>query len=162
DAWMRIDGQGGITVFTGKAELGQGIRTALIQVAAEELDVPPGEVRLITADTERTPNEGVTAGSHSMQDSARAVLNAPANARVLLAEAAAKRWSVAPDAVSTAGDGRMKGPSGQMAAYGELAAGLSLNVAARPGVPRRTGGRRTIGREFARVDIPAKCTGGQA
>ena len=149
-------------MFTGKAELGQGIKTALTQVAAEELDVPPGQVRLITADTERTPNEGVTAGSHSMQDSGTAILNAAANVRALLAEAAARRWNVSPDAVATAGDGRMKGPSGQAATYGELAGSLSLHVEARPGVPRRPGTRRTIGREFARVDIPAKCTGGAA
>ena len=162
DAWIRIDGQGAITVFTGKAELGQGIRTALIQVAAEELDVAPGSIRLITADTERTPNEGVTAGSHSMQDSGTAILNAAANVRALLVEAAAKRWGVAPDAVATSGDGRLKGPSGQTAAYGELAGSLSLHVAARPNVPRRPGPHRTIGHAFARVDIPAKCSGGQA
>jgi CO/xanthine dehydrogenase Mo-binding subunit len=162
DAWIRIDGQGQITVFTGKAELGQGIKTALIQVAAEELDVAPGSIRLVTADTERTPNEGVTAGSHSMQDSGTAVLNAAANVRALLAEAAAKRWSVPADSVTTVGDGRMKGPSGQTAAYGELASGLSLHVEAKPGVPRRQGTHRTIGHEVARVDIPAKCTGGQA
>jgi CO/xanthine dehydrogenase Mo-binding subunit len=162
DAWIRIDGQGQITVFTGKAELGQGIRTALIQVAAEELDVPPASIHLVTADTERTPNEGVTAGSHSMQDSGTAILNAAANVRALLAEAAAKRLGVAASAVSTSGDGRMKGPSGQTATYGELAAGLSLHVEARPDVPRRQGPHRTIGRELARVDIPAKCTGGAA
>ena len=72
DAWIRVDASGQITVFTGKAELGQGIKTALIQVAAEELDVAPSAIRLITADTARTPNEGVTAGSHSMQDSGTA------------------------------------------------------------------------------------------
>jgi CO/xanthine dehydrogenase Mo-binding subunit len=162
DAWIRIDGQGQITVFTGKAELGQGIKTALVQVAAEELDVPPASILLVTPDTERTPNEGVTAGSHSMQDSGAAILNAAANVRALLAEAAAKRWTVAPGAVATAGDGRMKGPAGQTASYGELAEGLSLHVEARPDVPRRPGAHRTIGHEFARVDIPAKCTGGQA
>jgi CO/xanthine dehydrogenase Mo-binding subunit len=162
DAWIRVDGQGQITVFTGKAELGQGIKTALIQVAAEELDVPPASLRVVSADTERTPNEGVTAGSHSMQDSGTAILNAAANVRALLSESAAKRWSVAADAVTTSGDGRIKGPSGQTATYGQLAAGLELHVTARPDVPRRAGARRTIGHEFARVDIPAKCAGGQA
>jgi CO/xanthine dehydrogenase Mo-binding subunit len=162
DAWIRIDGQGTITVFTGKAELGQGIKTALIQVAAEELDVPPAQVRMVSADTERTPNEGFTAGSHSMQDSGTAILNAAANVRALLAEAAARRWKLASEAVTTAGDGRMQGPAGQTAAYGELASGLSLHVEAKPNVPRRQGPRRTLGREFARIDVPAKCTGGQA
>jgi CO/xanthine dehydrogenase Mo-binding subunit len=162
DAWIRIDAQGEITVFTGKAELGQGIKTALIQVAANELDVPSGQVRLITADTERTPNEGVTAGSHSMQDSGTAILYAAANARMLLAEAAARRWGVAPDTVGASGDGHMNGPSGQTAAYGELAAGLSLHVTARPDPWRPPRPRQPVRREFARVDIPAKCTGGQA
>jgi len=69
DSWIRIDASGAITVFTGKAELGQGIKTALIQVAAEELVVDPRSITLVTADTGRTANEGYTAGSQSMQDS---------------------------------------------------------------------------------------------
>src|SRR4029453_4929292 len=56
DAWIRIDANG-ISVFTGKAELGQGIKTALLQVAAEELSVEPTDITFITADTARTPNE---------------------------------------------------------------------------------------------------------
>jgi nicotinate dehydrogenase subunit B len=64
DSWIRIDADGTITVFTGKAELGQGLKTALIQLAAEELVVEPPSVHLVTADTSRTPNEGYTAGSH--------------------------------------------------------------------------------------------------
>src|SRR5262245_37369865 len=78
DAWIRIDKRGAVTVFTGKAELGQGIRTALVQVAAEELAVSPQSIQLITANTQRTPNEGYTAGSHSMQDSGTAIMNAAA------------------------------------------------------------------------------------
>ncbi|HEV7816299.1 MAG TPA: molybdopterin cofactor-binding domain-containing protein, partial [Janthinobacterium sp.] len=69
DGWIRIGADGSIVVFTGKAELGQGIKTALLQVAAEELVVAPARITLVTADTELTPNEGYTAGSHSMQDS---------------------------------------------------------------------------------------------
>jgi nicotinate dehydrogenase subunit B len=84
DSWIRIDAEGHITVFTGKAELGQGLKTALIQVAADELAVSPGDIELVTADTARTPDEGVTAGSHSMQDSGMAILNAAANVRLLL------------------------------------------------------------------------------
>ncbi|HEV3492532.1 MAG TPA: molybdopterin cofactor-binding domain-containing protein, partial [Reyranella sp.] len=72
DSWIRIDADGHITVFTGKAELGQGLKTALVQVAADELAVPPAGIELITADTARTPDEGVTAGSHSLQDSGTA------------------------------------------------------------------------------------------
>ena len=162
DAWIRIDAAGGVTVFTGKAELGQGIKTALTQVAAEELDLQPSAIRLVTADTGRSPNEGVTAGSHSMQDSGAAILNAAANVRGLLIGAAARRWGVPFGKVGTTGDGRLKGPAGQAMSYGQAAAGLSLHVEARPDMPRRAGPRRAIGKDLRRIDIPAKVSGGQA
>src|SRR5690242_19900605 len=62
DAWIRIDADGSATAFTGKAELGQGIKTALLQIAAEELEMPINRVKIITADTVLTVNEGYTAG----------------------------------------------------------------------------------------------------
>ncbi len=162
DSWIRIDTTGQITVFTGKAELGQGIKTALIQVAAEELDVAPRAINLVMADTGRTPNEGVTAGSHSMQDSGAAIRNAAANVRQILTSAAAQRWRIASDVLTTSGDGKIQGPEGRAARYGELAADVSLHVEARSDAPRRTGPPRVLGHDLARVDIPAKLAGGQA
>ena len=94
DSWVRIDADGSITVFTGKAELGQGFKTAFQQIAAEELDVPFKSLKVVTADTRRTANEGYTAGSHSMQDSGTAIQNAAAQARELLIAEAAKRLDV--------------------------------------------------------------------
>jgi nicotinate dehydrogenase subunit B len=161
DSWIRIDAGGHITVFTGKAELGQGLRTALIQVAADELAVPPASIELVTADTAHTPDEGVTAGSHSMQDSGTAILNAAANVRVLLTEAAAWRWLVAVEQVELR-DGAAHAPNGDSLGYGELAALLSLHVEAKPDVARREKGVRLIGTNLSRVDIPAKVTGGVA
>ena len=73
DAWVKIDETSRITVFTGKAELGTGIRTALMQIAAEQLGVPPERITLVTADTGATPDEGYTAGSHSIADSGTAM-----------------------------------------------------------------------------------------
>src|SRR6202012_2745712 len=90
-AWIRIDADGSITAFTGKAELGQGFKTAFQQIAAEELDVPFASLTVITADTGRTANEGYTSGSHSMQDSGTAIQNAAAQVRALLVAEAAKR-----------------------------------------------------------------------
>src|SRR5690349_17289662 len=69
DAWIRIDADGGITVFTGKAEFGQGFKTAFQQIAAEELDVPFAALKVVTADTKLTANEGYTSGSNSAKDS---------------------------------------------------------------------------------------------
>ena len=91
DSWIRIDADGGITAFTGKAELGQGFKTAFQQIAAEELDVPFESLKVVTADTKLTANEGYTAGSHSMQDSGTAIQNAAAQVRMLLIDEAAKR-----------------------------------------------------------------------
>jgi len=161
DSWIRIDATGAITVFTGKVEIGQGIKTALIQVAAEELDVPPSAIRLITADTAQTPNEGVTAGSHSMQDSGEAIRTAAASVRLHLAGAAAARFRVRPDMVRTSGSGQMA-VGRQAVSYGELAATLSLHVPATPNAPRRKGPRRTVGKSLPRVDLPAKLAGGAA
>ena len=84
DAWLRVAADGRITVFTGKAELGQGIKTAILQIAAEQLGVDLSAIELVTADTARTPNEGYTAGSNSMKDSGTAILHAAAQAREIL------------------------------------------------------------------------------
>ena len=159
DAWIRIDAAGHVTVFTGKAELGTGIRTALTQLAADELDLPMDRVTLITADTARTPDEGVTAGSHSMQDSGTAIANAAANVRHLLAEAAATRWQVPVTTLFTR-RGQVLDGRGRSLDYAPLAATLSLHVRARADVPRkRVSGRHLIGRPVPRVDIPDKLTG---
>lgn len=159
DSWIRIDGNGHATVFTGKAELGQGIRTALIQLAADELDLPLRAVTLITADTARTPNEGVTAGSHSLQDSGTAIANAAANVRRLLAEQAGLHWKVSPDTLATRA-GQVVDGNGRTIGYGTLAAGLLLQVPARSDISRKAPNQQhLIGRDVQRVDIPGKLTG---
>src|SRR5437868_3021799 len=84
DAWIRINPDGTATVFTGKVELGQGIVTALAQIAAEELDLPLARVNIISGDTARTPNEGQTAGSQSIEASGIALRMAGAEVRSIL------------------------------------------------------------------------------
>src|SRR5688572_19810439 len=123
DSWIRIDADGKITVFTGKAELGQGIRTALIQVAAEELDVEPRDIELVTADTGRTADEGFTAGSQSMQNSGTAIRNAAAQVRELLLAKAAEQFAVAAGELKAA-QKTVTAADGRKAGYGELAAAI--------------------------------------
>src|SRR3974390_1879422 len=101
DSWIRVDADGRITVLTGKCELGQGIKTALLQIAAEQLDAPFASLKLITADTAMTANEGFTAGSHSMQDSGTAILPAAAQVRAILIGEAAARWGLPPETFKT-------------------------------------------------------------
>jgi nicotinate dehydrogenase subunit B len=161
DSWIRIDADGKITVFSGKAELGQGIKTALIQVAAEELVVRPERITLVTADTQRTADEGYTAGSHSMQDSATAIRNAAAQVRAILVGLAAQKLGVAAQTLKVE-DGVVTGGSRPLP-YGELVSGQDLHVKAAPNSPLRDPASHTImGKDWPRVDIPAKVTGGVA
>jgi CO/xanthine dehydrogenase Mo-binding subunit len=97
DGWIRINANSTVTVFTGKCELGQGILTALAQIAADELDVAYERIEIVSADTARTPNEGMTAGSLSVENSGTALRMACAEARQILLElAAAKLAAVRP------------------------------------------------------------------
>ena len=160
--WVQVAPDGAVTVFTGKAELGQGIKTALIQVAAEQLYLAPDQVSLVTADTYRTANEGYTAGSHSMQDSGTAIMNAAAEVRGILVAEAASRLGVDPAALTPA-HGRMTAADGRSLGYGELVGGLTPDRLAQPGAPLKDPAAFTvIGKPVPRVDIPAKVTGGQA
>src|SRR3984957_9283228 len=162
DSWVRIDADGGITVFTGKAELGQGFKTAFQQIAAEELDVPFKSLTVVTADTGRTANEGYTAGSHSMQDSGTAIQNAAAQARELLIAEAARRLDVPAENLRTE-NGTVIAPNGQRLGYGDLVAGGMLHVQAQPQSRLKDPATYTVvGQPVPRVDIPAKVTGGAA
>ena len=161
DAWIRVDADG-VSVFTGKAELGQGLRTAILQIAAEQLGVGMAAIHLVTSDTARTPNEGYTAGSHSMQDSGTAILNAAAQVRGILIGLAATRLGVAPESLHAA-DGAIVAPDGQRLAFAALVDGDTLHQEAAPQSPLADPAHFTlIGTPVPRVDIPAKMTGGAA
>ncbi|MGH8188636.1 MAG: molybdopterin cofactor-binding domain-containing protein, partial [Steroidobacteraceae bacterium] len=159
DSWIRINADGTVTVFTGKAELGQGVKTAIIQIAAEELKVEPRRIELITADTARTPNEQYTAGSQSMSDSGMAILNAAAQVRAILLDFAAQRLGTPADRL-TAANGAIRAPDGRGVGYGELVAGKDLHIQAKPQSPLSDPASRSVmGKHLPRVDILAKLTG---
>nr|WP_238538026.1 molybdopterin cofactor-binding domain-containing protein [Paraburkholderia atlantica] len=160
DAWIKVAPDGHVSVFTGKAELGTGIRTALLQVAAEELDLAPDAIELITADTTRTPNEGYTAGSHTMADSGTAILNAAAQVRALLVASAASRLGVDAAALTTR-DGAVIAADGRRVSYGEAVQHADLHQNAQPDAPTKPpSAYALIGHMLPRVDIPGKVTGG--
>ncbi|MBS0420441.1 MAG: xanthine dehydrogenase family protein molybdopterin-binding subunit [Proteobacteria bacterium] len=162
DAWIRIDADGRVTAFTGKAELGQGIRTALLQVVAEELEVPFGQVSLVTADTNRTVDEGYTAGSHSVQDSGTALRNAAAQVREILIAEAARRLKAAPDQLR-AEAGAVIGPNSARITYAELVSANLLHAEAQPTSRLKDASFfKVMDKPVQRVDIPAKVTGGAA
>jgi nicotinate dehydrogenase subunit B len=162
DSWIRVGADGNVTVLTGKAELGQGIKTALMQIAAEQLDVEFERLTLVTADTALTANEDYTAGSHSMQDSGTAILNAAAQVRQLLVAEAATRAGLPADQMRT-DKGVVIAPDGKRFAYGELVGAQMLHVQASPQSPLKNPAQfKVMQRSIPRVDIPAKVTGGEA
>ena len=94
DAWLQVLGDGRIRVLTGKMELGQGLTTAIMQVAAEELNTDTERVNVNLAETGVTPDEGYTAGSRSMETSAMSVRYAAATAREKLLNMASGKWNI--------------------------------------------------------------------
>jgi len=160
DAWIKIDAAGKVTVYTGKVELGTGVRTALLQVAAEELDMAPSLITFLTADTGVSPDEGLTAGSHTMADSGSALLNAAAQVRGLLVDAAAKHFGVDSTQL-VAHNAVIKAPDGRSMTYGEAVGLVDLHRVATPTSPlKNPASFDMIGTSLPRVDIPAKVTGG--
>lgn len=162
DRWLSIEADGTITVFTGKAEIGQGIKTALAQLAAEELDVALERIRVVDADTELTPDEGVTAGSMSLQTSGAAIRQAAAEARHHLLNLAFEALEAATPADQlTVTDGTITDPvTGRSITYWELFGGQKFGRTATGLIqPKPASAHRLVGRAATRVDLPAKVTG---
>ncbi|HXZ66937.1 MAG TPA: molybdopterin cofactor-binding domain-containing protein [Streptosporangiaceae bacterium] len=123
DAWVHVGADGAITAFTGKVEAGQGTRTALSLLVAEELAVPADAIRLVMADTDTSPFDLGTFGSRSMPHAAPPLRAAAAAALRVLRQVAADRFGLPTDDL-TAADGWIAGPDGApSASYGELVAG---------------------------------------
>jgi CO/xanthine dehydrogenase Mo-binding subunit len=109
DGWLQVIKDGTVVMFTGKVELGQGILTALVQIVGEELDVDGRRIKVISGDTSLTPNEGITAGSLSIEHSGSALRIAAAQARMLLLTLAAEKLATPLEALRVA-DGTISSP----------------------------------------------------
>ncbi len=162
DDWIAIHADGTITARSGKAELGQGIRTALAQIAADELDVRLERVRMVNADTAATPDEGGTTGSRSLETSGEALRSAAAEARFhLLSLAYEALDSRTPAADMTVEDGVVSDPrTGRSASYWELMGGKRFNRRISGDIPaKRPEKCRVIGASARRLDLPGKFRG---
>lgn len=161
EGWIRLEPDETVTVFTGKAELGQGILTALAQIAAEELDVGFGKIRMISADTSRGPNEQYTFGSQSVEQSGSAIRAASAQARGLLLAAAARQFGVRPEDLH-AKAGVIGSPDGSRATYWEVASAdaelLKGDITAAT-APKKPSDYSIVGKSIHRIDLPGKLTG---
>ena len=135
-AWLHIGRDGGVTVFTGKVEMGQNIRTSLAQQVAEELRVPVDAIRMVMGDTDRTPWDAGTFGSRTTPTMGRQLREVAATAREQLIDLAAERWKVNRETLAAV-EGRVGDAAGRRTlSYGELTSGENLvrAVAAEPPV----------------------------
>jgi nicotinate dehydrogenase subunit B len=156
--WLRLDRSDTVSIFSGKVEIGQGILTALAQIAAEELGVAPERIRMVAADTSLSPDEGVTSGSLSIQDSGAALRRVCAHARELLLERAAERLG-APVAGLRVDDGIVSA-AGRSTSYWECTVpGLFERDVDEQVSTRSHADYRVVGASGARRDLPDKIAG---
>jgi CO/xanthine dehydrogenase Mo-binding subunit len=159
--WLAFGEPGVVQVFTGKVELGQGILTALQLLVAEELDLPLSAVRINSASTARGPDEGVTSGSLSVQDSGGALRQACAELRALALQRAAALAGQGVDTI-TVQQGRFRSAQGQdLGDYAALLEGVDLDIECTgTASPKAAAARRLLGQARPpRLDLADKVFG---
>ena len=160
DSWLTITPDNKVTIFVGKVDLGTGSRTALMQLAADELDVAFERIELVMGDTARTPDQWLTAANLTIFQGGGELKKAAATARRALVERAAQRLGV-PAADLTVQDGvvRVKAAPDRSLTYGALIGdGVKLDVDAKIET-KKPADYKVVGKSIRRVDIPAKVTG---
>lgn len=125
-AWLHIGEDGAVTIYTGKVEVGQNIRTSLAQVVAEELQTPMDAIKMVMGDTDLTPFDRGTFGSRSTPIMGPQLRKVAAAARELLIDLAAEAWKIDRSSL-VASDGKITNPkTGKSFGYGELSKGQKL------------------------------------
>ena len=136
DQWVQFPSPGHVTVSTGRVEIGQGVLTAMLQIAAEELDVAPGHILLQTGDTDGHPNEGYTAGSQSIQFGGVALRLACAEVHALFLDHAAAKFGYARPDLSVYDGAIIHRGEATGHDYSSLAGAVDLGRRARPACRR--------------------------
>jgi CO/xanthine dehydrogenase Mo-binding subunit len=158
DSWLQINSDNTATVYIGKVELGQGSPTALLQIAAEELDLDMSQVRAARVDTHTTPDQGSTVGSGSIARGGPQVRTASAEARLALLNLASAKLGV-PAAQLKVAKGVVSG-GGKSTTYGELLGDRLFNVRSTGKAPvKKVSEYRIVGTRVPRLDIPDKISG---
>ena len=158
-AWVRVDAEGRVTVYTGKVEVGQNIRTSLAQTVADELGVPFAHIGMVMGDTAQTPFDNGTFGSQTTPRMAPQLARAARAARQLLLRRASERWQVAESDLSAA-DGTVIAHDGRRMSYGELVRDQDLRgTIDTDAVPTPRSAWRERGTARAKVDATAFVTG---
>jgi CO/xanthine dehydrogenase Mo-binding subunit len=159
DSYLAIGPDGRITVYSGKVDLGTGVRTALTQIVADELYVPLDHVTVIQGDTLLTPDQGPTYGSLSIQNGGAQLRRAAATARRALLEKAAIKLNTDVSTLSIR-DGLLISPSGGKVPFGSLVGGNTLSLKLDASAPLKSPADfKLVGKPVPRLDIPDKVTG---
>ena len=157
--FLAIDGAGSVLAFNGHVDLGTGVKTALTQIVAEELNLRMDQVQMVLGDTQRAPNQGATIASATLQISAVPLRKAAATARQWLLKQTADRWQISPQEIEL-NEGYLQHPDGEQMAFGELVQGQRSRLSIDSDVPLKPASEyRLVGTSSPRVDIPAKATG---
>src|SRR6201999_547343 len=159
ETFIRITTAGEINAYNGHVDLGTGIRTALGQIVAEELDVSFARVVVVLGDTSRVPNQGATIASETIQITAVPLRKAAAQARHFLIARAAAQLELPIEELSIE-DGLIRGKDNRSISYGELIADETVRLELANDVPVKAVSAYTVvGQSVPRVDLPAKATG---
>ena len=158
ETFIKITADGSVTAFNGHVDLGTGIRTALGQIVAEELDVSFARVVVVLGDTSRVPNQGATIASETIQISAVPLRKAAAQARQFLIARAAERLELPLEELAIE-DGLVRGHNRSIS-YGELIGDDTIRLELADDVEVKSADTyRVVGQSVPRVDLPAKATG---
>src|ERR1700710_86917 len=153
ETFIQISADGTVIAFNGHVDLGTGIRTALGQIVAEELEVSFARVIVVLGDTSRVPNQGATIASETIQITAVPLRKAAAQARHFLLARAAARLEL-PMSELTIEDGLIRGRDNRSTGYGELIAGESIRLKLADDVPvKAVDAYTTVGQSVPRVDL---------
>ncbi len=159
ETFVKITADGSVTAYNGHVDLGTGIRTALGQIVAEELDVSFARVVVVLGDTAVVPNQGATIASETIQITAVPLRKAAAQARQFLIARAAERLEL-PVTDLTVEDGLVRGKDNRSVSYGELIGGETVLLQLADQVPvKAVSTYAIVGQSVPRVDLPAKATG---
>jgi nicotinate dehydrogenase subunit B len=159
ESFLRITADGEVTAYNGHVDLGTGIRTALGQIVAEELDVSFARVVVVLGDTNEVPDQGPTIASETIQITAVPLRRAAAQARQFLIARAAERLELPLETLSIE-DGLIRGKDNRSVSYGELIEGDTIRLELADDVPvKPVESYGIVGQSVPRVDLPAKATG---
>lgn len=160
DAFLAVNGDGTVTLFCGKVDLGQGLRIAIPQIAAEELGIDVDKITFIEGDTALTPDQGRTSGSNGIQRGGVQIRQAAATARKAIVELAAQRLNAKAEDLETAGGMVRPKSGGTGISFADLIAGKQFDLKLDPKAPLKDPARYTIvGKPLRRPDVPSKCFG---